>query len=186
MPSTAAPFGLRPAYHPSGTIRQSVGTIDTGYSANIFKGSPIALTTAGVINLAAAGARATGAFVGCEYTPTDGRRRVSNMWPASTTATEIVCYYVGDPDVVYEVQASGTLAITDVGSQFDWGTNNTSSGSTLTGISNVALNISSGASNAGLQVLGLVPNPDNAWGDTYVNVFVRISEHTHRADVAAY
>ena len=40
------------------------------------------------------------------------------------------------------------------------------------------------ATNNGLQIVGLRPGPDNAWGDAYTTVNVRISEHQFVADVA--
>ena len=45
MSSQAAPFGLRPAQHPSGVIRQAKGQIVSGYTSNIFQFSPIILAT---------------------------------------------------------------------------------------------------------------------------------------------
>lgn len=188
MSSTASPFGLRPAYHPSGVVRNQAGTIATGYAANIFQHSPVQVVAAGSLELAAAGARALGVFLGVEWTDSDGRRRVSNKWTASTAATDIVAYFTRDQNIVYEIQSGATLAQADNGSQADWSTNNTSSGNTTTGLSNISLNTAtltnSGA--AGLRIIGLAPDMDNAWGDTYVNVFVQISEHQDVADQVAY
>jgi len=186
MSSTAAPFGLRPAFHPSGYVRNTAGTITTGYAVNIFQHSPVQIIADGSIAMAAAAARAIGVFLGVEWTDSDGRRRVSNKWTTGTVATAIVAYYTTDPAIVYEIQSNASLVQADTGSQYDWTTNNTSSGNTTTGLSNVALDVASVAANNGLQVLGLAPDMDNAWGDTYVNVFVRISEHQMVADIAGF
>src|SRR5688572_3000225 len=102
---TSAPFGLRPAFHPSGTIRPVVATIASGYANNIFMNSPVGIIADGSIALAAAGgtavAGACGAFQGVEYNPTaTGPRVVSNMWPAAQTATSIVAYITQDPNIV--------------------------------------------------------------------------------------
>ena len=86
MSATNAPFGLRPAYHPSGLDRATAladGILST-YSTSILKGQPVKLDTSGVIQVAAAGDAFLGAFSGVEWTDTTGRRRVSNYWPAST------------------------------------------------------------------------------------------------------
>jgi len=51
MSSTNAPFGLRPAYHPSGLDRATAladGILST-YSTDILKGQPVKLATSGVI-----------------------------------------------------------------------------------------------------------------------------------------
>ena len=43
MSATSAPFGLRPAFHPSGLDRAQAlsGGIVSGYTSNIFKGQPV-------------------------------------------------------------------------------------------------------------------------------------------------
>jgi len=62
MSATNAPFGLRPAFHPSGLDRAQAltGGIVSGYGSNILKGQPVRYVTGGVIEPAAAGQ----AFVG--------------------------------------------------------------------------------------------------------------------------
>jgi len=95
MSATSAPFGLRPAFFPTGLERAQALTngITSGYASNILKGQPIVYgTTAnsgtlGTIIPATTSGTVTGAFAGVEFTDTTGRRRVSNYWPASTTGT---------------------------------------------------------------------------------------------------
>lgn len=185
----SAPFGLRPAYHPSGTIRPKAVTITTGYNANIFQNSPIGYLADGSIALSPAGGTAAtgavGVFQGVEYQMTAvGPRIVSNMWPANMAATNIVAYITEDPYIVYEVQAGATLTQAAIGGQFDWSTNDTNAGNTVTGLSSVTLNAASGAANAGMRVVGLTPGPDNAWGDPFPVVQVQLSEHQFVATVA--
>lgn len=189
MSSISAPFGLRPSFHGGGgLIRPVAGTIASGYNTNIFMGSPVGYIADGSIAMAAAGgtgvAGACGAFAGVEYTPADGRRRVGNTWPANQVATDIVAYFTVDPMITYDIQCSGTLTQAAIGGQFDWSTNGSANGNTTTGISTVALNIGSGAANAGLRVVGLTPGPDNAWGDAFPVVQVQLSEHQFVAPVA--
>ena len=185
MSSTSAAFGLRPAYHGSGgIIRPSAFTIATGYASNILQNQPIKIHTDGYINAAAAGDRFIGTFQGVEWTDTDGRRRVSNKWTASTAGTDIVVYTTEDPNIIYEIQSDAALSIGDIGKQYDFTTAGT--GSTVTGLSAMMLGVSTSASNAGLQLINIAPGVDNAWGDTYVVAQVRISEHQFVADVAAF
>lgn len=191
MSSTSAPFGLRPCFLPGGSVvgAQEVGSILTGYASNIYQFSPVKIETGsatGTLQLAAVGERAIGTFLGCEFTESTGRRRVSNFWPASTAATDIVAYFTRDQKIVYEIQAGATVAQASRGNQFDWSTNGSSNGNTTTGLSTVSLNASSGAANAGLRIVGVTPGPDNAWGDTYPILQVQISEHQDTADIAAY
>ena len=121
--------------------------------------------------------------MGVEFTDSDGRRRVSNKWTASTSATDIVAYVTLDPTIVYEIQSDAAIAVTDIGKQYDF---TAASGSTVTGLSTQMLGVSTAASNAGLRLIGITPGPDNAFGDTYVICQVQISEHQNVADVAAY
>ena len=191
MSAAAAPFGLRPSYHPSGTIRPTNSTIASGYASNIYLGSPVGYIADGTIALSAAGgtgvAGAVGSFQGVEYTPSvAGSRRVySNTWPASMAADDIVAYLTEDPLIVYTIQANATLTRAAVGQQYDWSTNGSANGNTTTGISSVSLDVASAAANAGLRVLGLTGGPDNDWGDAFPIVDVQLSEHQFVATIAS-
>ena len=135
---------------------------------------------------AAIGDRFIGTFQGVEFTDSDGRRRVSNKWTASQAGTDIVAYVTLDPSIVYEIQANGSLAVTDIGSQADFTT--ITAGSTVTGLSALMLDTATltTSGNASLRIIDLAPGPDNAFGDNYTIVQVQISEHQNVADRAAY
>ena len=182
MSSVAAPQGLRPAFHPSGIIRQLQGTLQSGLATSIFQNSPVAVDANGFLTPAAPGARIVGAFQGVEFTATDGRRRVGNQWEANTVGTEIVVYYTEDPYLIYEIQANATLGLDAIGQQFDWAA---LTGNTTTGLSSVALDVASAAANAGLRVVGLNPAPDNIFGDAFPIVQVQVSQHQYVADLAS-
>lgn len=186
MSTTSQPFGLRPAYSPSGTLRPAAYTIVTGYAANILQNQPVKIAADGSIQAAAIGDRFIGTFQGVEFTDSDGRRRVSNKWTASTAATEIVAYVTLDPTIVYEIQANGPIALTDIGSQADFTT--ITAGSTVTGLSALMLDQATltNSGNASLRIIGIAPGPDNAFGDNFTVVQVQIAEHQNIADRAAY
>lgn len=182
MSSVASPFGLRPAFHPSGIVRQQLSTIDSGFPTDIFQFSPVRIDDAtGALVPAAAGAQnVLGSFMGVEWTGTDGRRRVGNRWEANTVGSDIVAYYVGDPQMVYEMQADDSVDQTNVGDQGDY---NTLGGNTTTGLSNVSLDAASlgNAAAATLRVVGINPGPDNVAGDAFTIVQVQIAEHAYNA-----
>lgn len=186
MSSTSQPFGLRPAYSPSGTVRPTAYSIASGYAANILQGQPVKIGTDGTLQAAAIGDRFVGAFQGVEFTDSDGRRRVSNKWTASTAATDIVAYATLDPSIVYEIQANGPIAVSDIGSQADFGT--ITAGSTVTGLSAVVLDTATltNSGNASLRIIDISTGPDNAPGDAYTIVQVQVAEHQNVADRAAY
>jgi len=189
MSSTNAPFGLRPAFHPSGLDRAQAlaNGIASAYATDILKGQPVKLNTSGNIVVAAAGDSFQGAFAGVEWTDTTGRRRVSNSWPANTAyqTGSCVAYFYNDPNIVYEIQADGSLAQTSIGDQADLSA--TTAGSTTTGLSQCTLSTSlagSGAS-AQMRIVDLAPYPDNAWGDAYTIVRATINESQFQATVNA-
>ena len=181
MSSTSAPFGLRPAFHPSGLDRAQAlaGGIVSGYTSDILKGQPVKYVTSGTIQPAAAGDAFVGAFDGVEWTDTTGRRRVSNYWPANTAyqTGSCVAYFYADQNIVYEIQADGTLAQTSIGDEADL--SNTTAGSNVTGLSQCTISTTlAGAGNtAQMRILDLAPYTDNAWGDSYVVVRANISKY---------
>ena len=184
MPSTASPYGLIPVNHPSGVVRPFAMTCTSGYAANIFQNQPVKVDpTDGTIVVAAAGDAFIGTFQGVEWTDSDGRRRISNKWTTGTVATEIVTYVTIDQTITYQIQSNAALAVADVGKQYDF---SAAAGNTTTGLSSQSLNVASSAANAGLRLIGIVPGPDNNWGDTFVNALVQISEHQNTANIAAY
>jgi len=180
MSSTNAPFGLRPAFHPSGLDRASALTdgILSTYSTDILKGQPVKFASTGVIQVAAAGDAFAGAFSGVEWTDTTGRRRVSNNWPANTAyqTGSCIAYFYNDPNIVYEIQAAGSLAQSSVGDEADL--SNTTAGSTTTGLSACTLSTTlAGVGNtAQMRIVNLAPYPDNAWGDNYTIVRATIAK----------
>ena len=186
MSTTSQPFGLRPVYSPSGVVRPTAYSIVTGYSANILQSQPVKIGTDGNVQAAAIGDRFIGTFQGVEFTDADGRRRVSNKWTASTAATEIVAYVTLDPTIVYEIQANGSIAVTDIGKQADFTT--ITAGSTVTGLSALMIDTATltDSGNASLRIIGLSPGPDNAFGDNFTIVEVQVAEHQNVADRAAY
>ena len=189
MSATSAPFGLRPAYHPSGLDRAQglANIIESGYTQNLLKGQSVKLDpTTGYIVRAAAGDALYGVFDGVEWTDTTGRRRVSNCWPANTgyQTGSLIAYIWTDPDVVYEVQAAGSLAQTSLGQEYDISNpyNPTTGDPTLVGLSQATMSTTPAAPNASaqLRVIDLAAYPGNAWGDAYTIVRVQIAKFQYK------
>ena len=183
MSATSAPFGLRPAFHPSGLDRAQAlaGGIVSGYASNILKGQPVQYgTTAnsgtlGTIIIATTSGAWSGAFAGVQWTDTTGRARVSNYWPASTayTAGTCVAYFYNDQNIVYEIQADGSMAQTTIGNEYNF--TNIAAGSTTTGLSQATLGSATavGSGSQGqMRVVDVAPYPGNDWGDAYTIVRV--------------
>jgi hypothetical protein len=183
MSATSAPFGLRPAFHPSGLDRAQAlaGGIVSGYASNILKGQPVQYgTTAnsgtlGTIIAAGATGAWSGAFAGVQWTDTTGRARVSNYWPANTayTAGTCVAYFYNDENIVYEIQADGSMAQTSIGNEFNF--TNVTAGSAVTGLSQATLGSATAVGNGSqgqMRVVDVAPYPGNDWGDAFTIVRV--------------
>jgi len=181
MSSVASPFGLKPAFHPSGIIRQLQSTIASGFATDIYQFSPVAILTDGTLGLVAPGNPVIGAFMGVEWTGTDGRRRVGNRWIANEVGTDIVAYYTEDPYLIYEIQSNDSVPLADVGAQFDFVA---LSGNNTTGLSSVALDHAGGAG-TDCRIVGVNPAPDNVFGDAFTIVQVQLSDHQYVATRAA-
>lgn len=213
MSAFAAPFGLAPVLHPSGTVRPSVSggpqpyggiTIASGYANNIFLNAPVqvdATTPSGnlvlvtALGAAAAGAAANrilGSFQGCEFTLTaTGRRTISNYWPASTVATNIYGWATRDAFIIYEIQANGSVAATALGAQASISTNGSANGNTTTGFSTVAFDVVTASSltqtsTNQLRIVGFSQRIDNLPGDAFTIVQVQVAMHQDVANQIAY
>ena len=185
MSATSASFGLRPAFHPSGLDRAQALTdgIVSGLAVNILKGAPVRYNStagtsvaAGTIALSAAGSAFAGAFAGCEWTDTTGRRRVSNYWPSGTTyiTGSCIAYFYNDQNIVYEIQSDATIAQTSLGGEYNFSANTgfgVGAGSNTTGLSTTGLGVSTAVANGSqgdMRVVDIAPFADNAWGDPFV------------------
>jgi hypothetical protein len=194
MSATSAPFGLRPAFHPTGLDRAQAlaGGITSGYGTAILKGqavqySPNAGVILPVLDTTTNSGLVSGAFAGVEWTDTTGRRRVSNNWPASTAyiAGSCIAYFYNDQQIVYEIQTDATMAQTAIGNEANL--SNFAAGSTTTGLSQATLSASlvGSGSTGQFRIVDIAPYADNAWGDPYVIVRVQVSNPQFVAAKAA-
>src|SRR5258706_13664706 len=73
MSASLAPFGLRPIYHPSGVVRPRglYQGIATGYATDLYQGTPVLMTTNGVLNVAVNGSDMIGVFESTYSTPSN-------------------------------------------------------------------------------------------------------------------
>jgi hypothetical protein len=146
MSATFQPFGLKPAYHPSGLDRSVpfVGTNNynltsttagaysapyslTGAQVAFYQYTPVAITTTGQLTIAnqtAGSGKVYGSFDGVEYTTAEGRRTVGKSITATSlaAATQIVFWIFQDPALVYEIQINGSASVNAVGTEYNFDT----------------------------------------------------------------
>ena len=187
MSATRNPFGLKPVYHPSGIIRSMNYTGAYDDAVTFYSGTPVALENAGSAStLTVAGdspvstARLMGVFQGVEYTDASGRRTVSKWFgPTLGTATDVVMWITDDQEIVYEVQADGSLANTSVGQEYNFVDVATGQiiGNGGLGTSTAGLDTTNVAAGDQGQVIvvGLGREITNAWGDAKTIVQVKLA-----------
>lgn len=183
MSATSAPFGLRPAYHPTGLDRAREYGMSASYATAIYKGSPVALVS-NLINIATFQADWLGSFAGVTYTDVTGKPVVSNFWAGATTgATNIQAWVFDDPANVYDIQAAGSIAAS-IGRQIDFDSGSIGSGSTSTGLSSAmaASAIVSAGTQAQLRIVDVNQAPTNAWSDAYTVLQVQNARHQYVAN----
>lgn len=191
MSAVSAPFGFLPVFHPSGIIRSSAypGGVVSGYNTNIFKGTPVLWDTAGVLQaVTAANQDFAGIFMGCEFQQ-GGQLPPQTLpyWPANQTyiAGSCVIYIWDDPDLWFLAQADGSVAQTAIADQVN--ISNFTAGSTATGLSAATVSATPvGVGNQGQwSVMGLATNINNAWGDAFTVLQLKMARNQRIANKVA-
>ena len=184
MANQDASFGMKPVRMMGGSPYsggQSRYRIAANYGTSIFQGDMVMQVTGGGVEIHADGGTVpiVGVFNGCKYTDaTSGALVFSNYYPASTNASDIIAFIVDDPNVVFEIQADDTFPVADLFGNFD--IVYTNSGSTLSGISGAELDVTTGATTAGLPIkaIDISEDPENSDVATAnTNVLVVIQNH---------
>ena len=184
MANLDASFGMKPVRMMGGSPHsggQSRYRIAANYGTSIFQGDMVMQVTGGGVEIHADGGTVpiVGVFNGCKYTdPTSGEQVFSNYYPASTNASDIIAFIVDDPNVVFEIQADDTFPVADLFGNFD--IVYTTAGSTLSGISGAELDVTTGATTAGLPIkaIDISEDPENSdVASANTNVLVVIQNH---------
>jgi len=180
-------FGLRPARQLNGSPfinAQNRYRIAANNSTAIFQGDLVIPFTSGTVGRAIANTSTSvvGVFNGCFYTdPTTQKPTWKNYYPGSINASDITAFVIDGPDTVYEINANGTFAVADLFQNYSI---SNVSGSTLSGISQVQLDVSNSgtASTFIVQAIDISQDPQNSdVSATNANIMVRISNHFYRA-----
>ena len=191
MAATATPQGLKPVKRADGMPYAGATTeylIDpAGEGTNIFNGQVVTLGSDGFVALAGGtGADITtnnlggdtigalGVFVGCSYTNDEGQTVHSNYYPSGKLNGKALV--VDDPNVLFQAQLDGTGAQTIIGNITKFAAvQSTSTGSTVTGNSNSALDATTQTTVGAFQIVSHVSDP----GDAFPDVLVRFTTGAH-------
>jgi hypothetical protein len=185
-------FGLRPSRQLNGSPfinAQNRYRISANNTTAIFQGDLVIPTTSGTITRYVAGTTnaVVGVFNGCFYTdPTTQKPTWKNYYPASTNASDITAFVIDGPNTVFEINASGVIAITGLFSNYD--VVNTT-GSTQTGISYVQLDGGSANTTNTLPLMAIDISQDPQNSDvaaTNANIVVRINNHFYKQNQTGF
>ena len=153
MATTATPHGFRPiGLLGGGAWSDSVRhmKVTNSYGTSIFYGDVVKVVAAGTVEKDTGTTTMTpvGIFVGCSYTdPSTNQPTYSQMWTASTVATDIKAYVVDDPNVVFQAQGNATLAQTTIAAT-----------KTLP-----------------IRILGFVDGPNSSVGDSFTDIICKFN-----------
>tara|TARA_R100000935_G_scaffold3558_3_gene9006 strand:+ start:8498 stop:9082 length:585 start_codon:yes stop_codon:yes gene_type:complete len=184
MANKDASFGLKPVRMMGGSPYsggQSRYRIAANYGTSIFQGDLVMQVTGGGVEIHADGGTVpiVGVFNGCMFTdPTTKEQKFSNYYPASTNASDLIAFIHDDPNTVFEIQADATFPVADLLGNFD--IVYTNAGSTFTGISGAELDVTTGATTAGLplKAIDISQDPDNSdVASANTNVLCVIQNH---------
>ena len=193
MATTAAPYGLRPINLIGGQVfagSTRLLPITSAYNTNIFFGDIVAIdaTNGTIVKVTKTGTDGTtnalpagvvGVFLGCTYTDPNLKYKLnSQYWPAGVVASDAQAYICDDPDTLFQIQASGTVAQTSLGANFALVQ---TAGSTTTGDSKVALLYSSGGTDTflPLRLVDFVNGPFSTVGDAFTDCIVKFNFGIH-------
>ena len=182
MSSSATPYGARPVgtLSASGSFTGKVRHygIASGYGTAIFYGDFVKLVAAGTVEKDTGTTSLTpvGIFLGVSYTdPNTSQKTFSQYFPASTAADDISAYVLDDPNVLFEMQADGSAAVTNIG-------NNVAvvqtAGSTSIGTSKNAIDISTSATTTAtlpVRIVDISPKSDNTSGDSFTDLVAKFN-----------
>lgn len=191
MSATAAPYGLRPWNLDGSAYKSEIQEIIlTANSATGFFKGDIVNVGAGVITPIAATPTTTrngntpwGIFVGAKWYDAN-RYNETNFFPANGYTSysgygTITLMVLTNPDIMFRIQANGSVAATAVGKNaaLTFGT----AGSTVTGNSGVALDSATVATTNTLavRIKAITPIDSNAAGDAYTDCLCIWNQNVH-------
>lgn len=190
MSATSAPRGLKPigllgGMPFAGSTREFL--IKSGYATAIFNGDVVGLADTAnstddgylVREAVASEVNPIGVFLGCSYTdPNTNQLTFSQYYPGSIAASDIKAVVSANPFTLYEVQADGAIAQTQLGMTADLV--QTQAGSTVTGNSGIQLDAST-ASVGGecWKIVDFVERVGSTIGDAKTDVIVMMNQTEH-------
>ena len=184
MANVNNPYGLRALGNLSatGAQKQYGYTIDDNQSGAIFQGDLVTVVAGFLVKFAPGSHNtAVGVFNGCFYNdPTTQKPTWKNYYPGSVNITsgQIMAEVLDDPSQLYVVQADEDIVQADIGQN---AAVTATAGSTVNGLSAMELDSSTilTTNTLVLKIVGLYNAPNNALGENFTQVVVKINAHQY-------
>jgi len=182
---TFAPFGLRAvaAWGSHGGEQRPYPLPNGATCPDLQKGAPVKMTLGVVTSCGTGAGPILGVANGFAWIDSTSGLLLKSSIPADTSSAGTfegenrpVVYVIDNPNTIFMVQADASVTVADLGLNF----NVTASGTDLVnsyGISRYCLDADSRTSalTGALKIVGLAKVPDNAWGDPFPWVLVRMN-----------
>lgn len=176
MASSARPYGLRIAKRLGGGPPVTEEYAFSTAIDSIGLGDPVRFTS-GKIMLATAGTRLVGSWQGYRVTKSTGEVVYGDYYASGSIAggRDYTAIVTVDPNIIYSIQSTGAVNTSDINKNADFAAHTAANAQTQQ--SQVALANSMTTGTAQIRIVDISKNPDNAAGDSYTEVLVKINEH---------
>lgn len=184
---TFAPFGLLPcqAFNTHGNEIRPYNAPNGAACPDVARGTPVALSGGVITSVAGGTGPILGAAMGVAYIDAATKRPViASYLPADTSSGGMYegdgrpwVYVADNPDTIFQIQADASVTAGDVGLNFNVTATAADAIDTAYGVSRYALDASTRTSavTGALKLVGILKVIDNAWGDPYPIVLVRMN-----------
>lgn len=187
MPQSFAPFGLRPvmAFGTHGNGIRQYAAPNGANCPDLAVGTPVGLNAGVVVSTSGGTGPIIGACAGFQWVdPTSKQPFIRPYLPADTSSGGFIdgdnrpqVYVYDNPDLIFMIQADASVTAGDVGLNFNVTATAADANDSLYGISRFALDASTRTSavTGAVKVVGIARIPDNALGDPFPVVLVRMN-----------
>jgi hypothetical protein len=195
MANLDAAFGLRPykmlgaGANTSGVMSFKIQTSGTaGTSSVIYEGTPVIPLANGLIDIVGAAAGGTvpllGAFIGVEYTDTNGKPTFTNKWPGTSSvksSTEATALIAAHPDQLFLINCDAAAADTLVHINANFATATSGDSTTNKSTGELAVSTAATTNTLNLRIIGFEDSPSNEDATAAGRLaIVQINNHFYR------
>lgn len=196
MPQSFAPFGLRAvaSFGCHGNEVRAYAAPNGAACPDLARGTPVVLNAGVICSTSAGTGPILGVCTGFQWVdPTTKQPHIRPYLPADTSSAGFIdgdnrpqVYVIDNPETIFAVQADASITAADLGLNFNVTATAADAVDTVYGISRFALDASTRTSaiTGAFKIVGLARIADNAWGDPFPVVLVRMNSMVAQVSAA--